>query len=82
MEEELKIRVFQIAIHKDEGHYDKDSKEWKSNHHAHLVCRLAGFGTGKNLKTSIFSLFQNARFGCGVFRNGKGVSGSLQDWKR
>ena len=36
LEEELKIRVFQIAIHKDEGHTDKDTKEWKPNYHAHL----------------------------------------------
>ena len=25
LEEELKIQIFQIAIHKDEGHYDKDT---------------------------------------------------------
>lgn len=27
LEEEFNIRIFQIAIHKDEGHFDKEAKE-------------------------------------------------------
>lgn len=50
LEEELKIRIFQIAIHKDEGHYDKDTKEWKPNYHAHLVADWQDLETGKTLK--------------------------------
>ncbi|MDC8107123.1 hypothetical protein MTQ00_21780 [Chryseobacterium sp. B21-037] len=37
LEEQLRIRIFQIAVHKDEGHFDKETKEWKPNCHAHLV---------------------------------------------
>ena len=50
LEIELKIRVFQIAIHKDEGHFDKDTKEWKPNYHAHLVADWQDIETGKTLK--------------------------------
>jgi len=50
LEKELGIRVFQIAIHRDEGHYDKDSKEWKPNLHAHLVADWQDLQTGKTLK--------------------------------
>ncbi|WP_426476098.1 hypothetical protein ACP3T3_12010 [Chryseobacterium sp. CBSDS_008] len=50
LEKELGIRVFQIAIHKDEGHYDKESKEWKPNLHAHLVADWQDVKTGKTLK--------------------------------
>ncbi|MFP8894093.1 hypothetical protein [Chryseobacterium sp. EZn1] len=54
LEEELRIRIFQIAIHKDEGHYDKDSREWKSNYHAHLVADWQDLETGKTLKHQSF----------------------------
>lgn len=50
LEKKLKIRIFQIAIHKDEGHYDKDSKQWISNFHAHLVADWQDLETGKTLK--------------------------------
>ncbi|SEM64866.1 hypothetical protein SAMN05421856_10563 [Chryseobacterium taichungense] len=54
LEEELKIRVFQIAVHKDEGHYDKDTNEWKPNYHAHLVADWQDLETGKTLKHQSF----------------------------
>ncbi len=54
LEEELGIRIFQIAIHRDEGHYDKDSKEWKPNFHAHLVADWQDLETGKTLKHQSF----------------------------
>jgi hypothetical protein len=44
----LGIEVFQIAIHRDEGH--KGSKEWKSNLHAHLVFDWTDHNTGKSVK--------------------------------
>ena len=50
LEKELGIKVFQIAIHRDEGHYDKDTKEWKPNLHAHLVADWQDLQTGKTLK--------------------------------
>lgn len=54
LEEELQIRIFQIAIHKDEGHFDKEVKEWKPNHHAHLVADWQDLKTGKTLKHQSF----------------------------
>lgn len=44
----LGIEVFQIAIHRDEGH--KGSKEWKPNLHAHLVFDWTDHNTGKSVK--------------------------------
>jgi len=54
LEEELRIRIFQIAIHKDEGHFDKETKEWKPNYHAHLVADWQDLETGKTLKHQSF----------------------------
>lgn len=54
LEEELKIKIFQIAVHKDEGHYDKDTNEWKPNFHAHLVADWQDLETGKTLKHQSF----------------------------
>lgn len=77
LEEELKIRVFQIVIHKDEGHYDKDSKEWKPNYHAHLVADWQDLQTGKTLKHQSFhySKMQDITAEClgmerGISKNG------------
>ena len=44
----LGVEVFQIAIHRDEGH--KGSKEWKPNLHAHLVFDWTDHNTGKSVK--------------------------------
>lgn len=77
LEEELKIRIFQIAIHKDEGHYDKDTKEWKPNFHAHLVADWQDLQTGKTLKHQSFhySKMQDITAEClgmerGISKNG------------
>ena len=77
LEEKLKIRVFQIVIHKDEGHYDKDSKEWKPNYHAHLVADWQDLQTGKTLKHQSFhySKMQDITAEClgmerGISKNG------------
>lgn len=58
LEKKLKIRIFQIAIHKDEGHYDKESKEWIPNYHAHLVADWQDLETGKTLKHTRFQYSQ------------------------
>ncbi|UFH33469.1 hypothetical protein LNP04_07105 [Chryseobacterium sp. C-71] len=58
LEKKLRIRIFQIAIHKDEGHYDKDSKEWIPNFHAHLVADWQDLKTGKTLKHTRFQYSQ------------------------
>ncbi len=77
LEEQLKIRVFQIAIHKDEGHYDKDSKEWKPNYHAHLVADWQDLDTGKTLKHQSFhySKMQDLAAECLGMERGKSNSG-------
>lgn len=37
LEKEFGIKTIQAYIHKDEGHYDKETKVWKSNLHAHMI---------------------------------------------
>lgn len=37
IEQELGIRMFQCHIHRDEGHYDRETGEWRPNLHAHLL---------------------------------------------
>lgn len=76
LEDELGIRVFQIAVHKDEGHYDKETKIWKPNYHAHLVADWQDLKTGKTLKhkSHHYSKMQNIAAEClGMER---GISGS------
>ncbi|WP_313029258.1 hypothetical protein [Soonwooa sp.] len=77
LEEELKIRIFQIVIHKDEGHYDKDTKEWKPNYHAHLVADWQDLETGKTLKHQSFhySKMQDMAAECLEMERGKSNAG-------
>ena len=77
LEEELKIRIFQIAIHKDEGHYDKDTKEWKPNYHAHLVADWQDLQTGKTLKHQSFHYSKMQDLSAECLEMERGVSGSL-----
>ena len=77
LEEELKIRIFQIAIHKDEGHYDKDTKEWKPNFHAHLVADWQDLQTGKTLKHQSFHYSKMQDLAAECLEMERGVSGSL-----
>ena len=77
LEEELKIRIFQIAIHKDEGHYDKDTKEWKPNYHAHLVADWQDLDTGKTLKHQSFHYSKMQDLAAECLEMERGVSGSL-----
>jgi hypothetical protein len=81
LEEELKIRIFQIAIHKDEGHYDKENKDWKPNYHAHLVADWQDLQTGKTLKHQSFhySKMQDITAEClGMERGIEGSKGRLE----
>ena len=77
LEEELKIRIFQIATHKDEGHYDKDTKEWKPNYHAHLVADWQDLQTGKTLKHQSFHYSKMQDFAAECLEMERGISGSL-----
>ena len=77
LEEELKIQIFQIAIHKDEGHYDKDTKEWKPNYHAHLVADWQDLQTGKTLKHQSFHYSKMQDLAAECLDMERGVSGSL-----
>lgn len=77
LEEELKIQIFQIAIHKDEGHYDKDTKEWKPNYHAHLVADWQDLQTGKTLKHQSFHYSKMQDLAAECLEMERGISGSL-----
>ena len=77
LEEELKIRIFQIAIHKDEGHYDKDTNEWKPNYHAHLVADWQDLQTGKTLKHQSFHYSKMQDLAAECLEMERGISGSL-----
>ena len=76
LEEELNIRVFQIAIHKDEGHTDKDTKEWKPNYHAHLVADWQDFETGKTLKHQSYHYSKMQDLTAECLNMERGISGS------
>ena len=81
LEDELGIKVFQIAIHKDEGHRDKESKQWKPNFHAHLVADWQDLKTGKTLKHQSFhySKMQDLAAEClGMERGTAGSVGRLE----
>lgn len=49
-ERKFKVIVKELHIHRDEGHYDKKTKEWKPNYHAHLVVENINVETGKSIK--------------------------------
>ena len=76
LEEELKIRVFQIAIHKDEGHTDNDTKEWKTNYHAHLVADWQDLETGKTLKHQSYHYSKMQDLTAECLNMERGISGS------
>jgi hypothetical protein len=50
IEQRFGIRTIQGHCHKDEGHYDKLTKEWKPNYHAHMVFEWTHQDTGKNVR--------------------------------
>ncbi len=46
----FKVRVKELHIHRDEGHYDKQTKIWHPNLHAHIVVENIDRNTGKSIK--------------------------------
>jgi hypothetical protein len=52
IEQRFDIKTIQGYCHKDEGHYDKETKEWKPNYHAHMVFDWTDHSTGKSIKMS------------------------------
>lgn len=50
LEERFGIKTIQAYTHKDEGHYDKVTNEWKPNLHAHMVFDWTDHQTGKSIK--------------------------------
>jgi len=50
LEERFGIRTIQAYAHKDEGHNDKETGQWKPNYHAHMVFDWTDKKTGKSLK--------------------------------
>ncbi len=77
LEDELGIRIFQIAIHKDEGHWNKESKEWKPNLHAHLVADWQDLKTGKTLKHQSFHYCRMQDLTAECLGMERGTSGSV-----
>jgi hypothetical protein len=45
------FETIQIAVHKDEGHFDENGT-WKANLHAHMVFDWYNHSTGKSIKTT------------------------------
>lgn len=52
IEERFCIKTIQGYCHKDEGHKDKITQEWKPNYHAHMVFDWTDHSTGKSIKMS------------------------------
>lgn len=77
LEQELGIRVFQIAIHKDEGHWDRESNEWKPNLHAHLVADWQDLKTGKTLKHQSFHYSKMQDLAAECLGMERGIAGSV-----
>lgn len=50
IENRFGIRTIQAYAHKDEGHRDLRTNEWKPNYHAHMVFDWTDKNTGKTLK--------------------------------
>ena len=48
--EKYGIEIIRIDLHKDEGHYDKKSGQYKMNYHAHVVASFFNWDTGKTVK--------------------------------
>lgn len=49
LEQRFGIKTIQGYVHKDEGHYNKETKEWKPNYHAHMVFQWTD-DKGKSIK--------------------------------
>lgn len=56
VKKEIGWEVVQIYIHKDEGHFDKQTNEWVENRHAHLVFNTIDLSTGKTIQVNRLGL--------------------------
>lgn len=56
VEKEIGWHAVQIYIHHDEGHKDKQTQEWKENHHAHIVFDTIDHNTGKTIQVNRLDL--------------------------
>lgn len=50
IKERFKIKPIQTSIHRDEGHFEKHTKQWIPNLHAHIVFDFQDKETGKTIK--------------------------------
>ncbi len=50
IEKRFGIRTIQGYCHKDEGHYEKTTREWKPNYHAHMIFNWTDEKTGKSVR--------------------------------
>ncbi|MCR9252075.1 MAG: plasmid recombination protein [bacterium] len=50
LESKFGIKAFQIHLHRDEGHYNAETKEWKPNLHGHILFDWTDINTGKSIK--------------------------------
>lgn len=50
IKEEFGWTPVQIYIHHDEGHFDKQTGEWKENFHAHIIFDTINHDTGKTIQ--------------------------------
>ena len=71
--DEFGIDVFQIDIHKDEGHFDKQGK-WVGNYHAHLTADFTNHQTGKSLKLNSLQMSELQTVTADVLGMQRGVS--------
>lgn len=58
LQERFGIQTIQTYCHKDEGHYDKVSREWKPNYHGHMVFDWMNHDTGKSYKLNAENLVE------------------------
>lgn len=75
--EKFGINVFQIDIHKDEGHEDADGK-WVGNLHAHVTADFIDHETGESLKLKPYQMSQLQDVTAEVLDMERGVSSNKQ----
>lgn len=65
------IDVFQISIHRDEGHYVDGN--WKPNLHAHIVADWTNHRTGKSLKLNRYDMSEMQTMAAEILKMDRGV---------
>jgi hypothetical protein len=72
------IKTIQAFCHKDEGHYDKITNEWKPNYHAHMVFAWTNYETGKSIKLNQDDMAELQTIVAEELRLERGVSSSTK----